>query len=76
MAARWRHKGAATRNQHPKAPKWPIGQALGAARLKRTLRMLGSLHLASAVLPAGVNAALGQASFRRAPARRLLKRSY
>ncbi len=46
------------------------------ARLKRILRTLGSLHLVSAVVLAGVNAALSQASFRRPPARRLLKRAY
>ena len=45
-------------------------------RLKRILRRLGSLHVVSAVTLAGVNAALAQASFRRPPARRLLKRSY
>ncbi len=36
--------------------------------------MLSSLHLASALTLAGVNAALGQANFRRPPKRRVLKR--
>lgn len=47
-----------------------------AARLKGTIRVLSSLHLASALALAGVNAALAQANFRRPPARRLLKRRY
>jgi hypothetical protein len=40
------------------------------------LNVLGSLHLASAITLAGVNAALSQANFRRPPARRLLRRRY
>jgi uncharacterized membrane protein len=46
------------------------------ARAKRTLNVLGGLNLASALTLAGVNAALGQANFRRPPARRLLRRRY
>lgn len=46
------------------------------ARTKRVLNTVGSLHLASAVTLAGVNAALAQANFRRPPARRLLRRRY
>lgn len=47
-----------------------------AVKLKRAVNTLGTLHLASAVGLAGVNAALSQASFRRPPARRLLRRRY
>ena len=47
-----------------------------AQRLKKALNVLGSLHLASAITLAGVNAALSQANFRRPPARRLLRRRY
>jgi hypothetical protein len=47
-----------------------------AARLKGTLKVLSSLHLASALTLAGVNAALGQENFRRPPKRRLLKRRF
>lgn len=47
-----------------------------AVKLKRVLKALGSLHLASAVVLAGANAALSQASFRRPPARRLLRRRF
>jgi hypothetical protein len=47
-----------------------------AARLKRTIAVLSSLHLASALTLAAINAALAQVSFRRPPARRLLKRRY
>ena len=43
-------------------------------RAKRAVNLLGSLHLASAIGLAGVNAALAQANFRRPPARRLLRR--
>ncbi len=58
--------GEATSEQAP--PK--------AARLKGAIKVLSSLHLASALTLAGVNAALGQANFRRPPTRRLLKRRY
>ena len=58
--------GEATSEQAP--PK--------AARLKGAINVLSSLHLASALTLAGVNAALGQASFRRPPGRRVLKRRY
>jgi len=47
-----------------------------AVKLKRAVNVLGSLHLASAVTLAGVNAALAQANFRRPPARRLVRRRY
>jgi hypothetical protein len=43
---------------------------------KRVLYGLGRAHLASALALAAVNAALGQANFRRPPARRLLRRRY
>lgn len=46
------------------------------ARAKRTVSAIGSLHLASALALAGVNAALSQANFRRPPVRRLLRRRY
>jgi len=45
-------------------------------RLKRMVRTLGSLHLASTIALAAVNAGLSQANYRRPPARRLFKRSY
>ena len=47
-----------------------------AQRLKKVLNVLGSLHLASAVTLAGLNAGLSQANFRRPPARRLLRRRF
>jgi hypothetical protein len=46
------------------------------SRAKRVLNALGAAHLASAIALASVNAALGQANFRRPPARRLLRRRY
>jgi hypothetical protein len=46
------------------------------ARAKRMLNVLGGAHLASALALAAVNATLSQASFRRPPKRRLLKRRY
>ena len=46
------------------------------ARAKRMLNVLGAAHLASALALAAVNATLGQASFRRPPKRRVLKRRY
>jgi len=46
------------------------------AKTKRALSMIGASHLASAVALAGTNAALSQLSFRRPPARRLLRRRY
>jgi hypothetical protein len=46
------------------------------AAAKRRLNALGSAHLAAAMGLAGVNAALSQASFRRPPKRRVLKRRY
>ena len=47
-----------------------------ADRLKGRINVLSTLHLASALALAGVNAALGQANFRRPPRRRVLKRRY
>jgi hypothetical protein len=47
-----------------------------AARAKRALNVLGAANLASEVALVTVNAALGQANFRRPPARRLLRRRY
>ena len=58
--------GEATSEQAP--PK--------AAGLKRTIKVLSSLHLASALALAGVNSALAQANFRRPPKRRVLKRRF
>ncbi len=53
------------------------GHASQEARtVKRSLFVLGRAHLASAIALASVNAALGQANFRRPPARRLLRRRY
>ena len=46
------------------------------ASAKRRLNMLGTAHLVSALALAAVNATLAQASFRRPPKRRLLKRRY
>jgi uncharacterized membrane protein len=48
----------------------------GERRSKGLLRSIGSLHLASAVALAAINASLAQANFRRPPARRLLRRRY
>lgn len=45
-------------------------------RTKRALKVIGSLHLASAISLAAVNASLGQANFRRPPVRRMLRRRY
>jgi len=56
---------------HP-APEAPEHEA----RAKRRLNVLGGVHLAATLALAGVNAALSQASFRRPPKRRLLKRRY
>src|SRR4051794_37915891 len=46
------------------------------AAAKRSLNVLGSAHLVSALALAAVNATLGQANFRRPPKRRVLKRRY
>jgi len=47
-----------------------------AARLKRRLNALSTANAAAELALVGVNAALGQANFRRPPARRLLRRRY
>jgi hypothetical protein len=47
-----------------------------AARLKRRLNLLGGANAVSGLALVTVNAALGQANFRRPPLRRLLRRSY
>jgi hypothetical protein len=47
-----------------------------AQALKPRVNGLGSAHLASALSLAAINAALGQANFRRPPTRRLFKRRY
>jgi hypothetical protein len=47
-----------------------------AARLKRRLNSLNTASTAAELTLLGVNAALGQANFRRPPARRLLRRRY
>lgn len=47
-----------------------------AARAKRALNALGGASLAAELALIGVNAALGQANFRRPPARRVLRRRY
>ena len=47
-----------------------------AARLKRRTTALGTANVVAEVALVGVNAALGQANFRRPPARRLLRRRY
>jgi hypothetical protein len=47
-----------------------------AARLKRRLNTLSTASAAAELALVGVNAALGQANFRRPPARRLLRRRY
>jgi hypothetical protein len=46
------------------------------SRAKRFLNAVGRANLVSALGLAGVNAALGQANFRRPPARRLFRRRY
>jgi hypothetical protein len=56
---------------HP-APETPEH----AARLKRRLNVLSSASAISELTLITVNAALGQANFRRPPVRRLLRRSY
>jgi hypothetical protein len=43
---------------------------------KRRVNRLGAAHLAAAISLAAINAGLGQANFRRPPARRLLRRRY
>ena len=48
----------------------------GAARLKRRLNALSTASAGAELALVGVNAALGQANFRRPPARRLLRRRY
>jgi hypothetical protein len=48
----------------------------GAARLKRRITVLSTANALSELALVGVNAALGQANFRRPPARRLLRRRY
>jgi hypothetical protein len=45
-------------------------------RSKRFLNAVGAANLVSAIVLAGVNAALSQAGFRRPPVRRLLRRRY
>jgi hypothetical protein len=47
-----------------------------AARAKRALNALGGASLVAELALIGVNAALGQANFRRPPARRVLRRRY
>ena len=47
-----------------------------AARLKRRVKALGTANAVAELALVGVNAALGQANFRRPPARRLLRRRY
>jgi hypothetical protein len=54
------------------APETPAD----AARLKRRLNALGTANVAAVLSLVGVNAALGQANFRRPPARRLVRRRY
>ncbi len=56
---------------HP-APDTPAT----AARLKRGITILSTANALAEVSLVGVNAALGQANFRRPPARRLLRRRY
>lgn len=46
------------------------------AKAKRALNVIGAVNLVSAATLATANAALGQANFRRPPARRLLRRRY
>lgn len=57
--------------KHP-APETPDH----AARLKRRLNLLSGVSALSELTLVTVNAALGQANFRRPPLRRLLRRSY
>ena len=45
-------------------------------RSKRLLSAVGACHLAAALALTGINAALGQANFRRPPVRRVLRRGY
>jgi hypothetical protein len=47
-----------------------------AARLKRQVNALSTANAAAELTLVGINAALGQANFRRPPARRLLRRRY
>jgi len=47
-----------------------------AARLKRRINVLSTANALSELALVGVNAALGQANFRRPPVRRLLRRRY
>jgi hypothetical protein len=47
-----------------------------AARLKRQVNALNSANVAAELALVGINAALGQANFRRPPVRRLLRRRY
>jgi len=47
-----------------------------AARLKRRVNALSTANVAAELGLVGINAALGQANFRRPPARRLLRRRY
>jgi hypothetical protein len=47
-----------------------------AAKIKQVMNALGAANLAAAVALLGINSALGQANFRRPPARRLLWRRY
>jgi hypothetical protein len=47
-----------------------------ATRLKKRLNALSTASMAAELALVGVNAALGQANFRRPPARRLLRRRY
>ena len=47
-----------------------------AARLKRRLNLLSTASAGAELALVGINAALGQANFRRPPARRLLRRRY
>lgn len=45
-------------------------------RSKRLLSAVGACHLGAALALVGINAALGQANFRRPPVRRVLRRNY
>jgi uncharacterized membrane protein len=45
-------------------------------RSKRLLSAVGACHLGAALALIGINAALGQANFRRPPVRRVLRRNY
>jgi hypothetical protein len=55
-------------------PSWETPEP--AARLKRRIAVLSTAGTVSELALVGVNAALGQANFRRPPARRLLRRRY